>query len=94
MYKLEQRRAEAEAVEKEMKARAEELKAQAAEEEVELQRAVREAVDEGKIKDVVDLYKLQNLQIDKSPTSWFSFLWFLKFEIGLNWKTALLKTKN
>lgn len=64
MYKLEQRKAEAEAVEKEMKARAEELRAQAAEEEVELQRAVREAVDEGKIKDVVDLYKLQNLQVD------------------------------
>jgi len=64
MYKLEQRRAEAEAVEKEMKARAEELKAQAAEEEIEIQRAIKDAIDEGKVSDVVELYKLQNLQLD------------------------------
>lgn len=64
IQKMEERRAEAQAIEQEMKARAEEANAQAAEESIEVQKALRQAVEEDRIQDVVDLYKLENLQVD------------------------------
>ena len=64
MRRLEQRKAEALAVQEEMKARAEEMNAKTAANNAEVPKALKKAIEDGKIKDITEYYKLQNLMTD------------------------------